>query len=112
MPQKLNYFRETASQTAGPYVHIGLAPGAAGFELFEKELGQDIVGPNAKGERITITGRVLDGTGSPVRDVLLETWQANSAGSMPMTKIHDITRWNRGFQAGDVLSPISTAVNS
>ena len=80
MPQNLNYLRETASQTAGPYVHIGLAPGAAGFELFEKELGQDIAGPNAKGERITITGRVLDGTGSPVRDVLLETWQANAAG--------------------------------
>ena len=80
MPQNLNYLRETASQTAGPYVHIGLAPGAAGFELFEKELGQDIAGPNAKGERITITGRVLDGTGSPVRDVLLETWQANASG--------------------------------
>lgn len=80
MPQTLNYLRETASQTAGPYVHIGLAPGAAGFKLFETELGQDITGPNAIGERIIITGRVLDGTGSPVRDVLLETWQANSAG--------------------------------
>ena len=45
MTQNLNYLRETASQTAGPYVHIGLAPGAAGFELFEKELGQDIAGP-------------------------------------------------------------------
>ena len=30
MPQKLDYLKETASQTAGPYVHIGLAPGAAG----------------------------------------------------------------------------------
>ena len=27
--------RETASQTAGPYVHIGLAPRVAGFEVFE-----------------------------------------------------------------------------
>ena len=27
MPQELNYLRETASQTAGPYVHIGMAPG-------------------------------------------------------------------------------------
>ena len=26
MPQPLTYLRETASQTAGPYVHIGLAP--------------------------------------------------------------------------------------
>ncbi|MVY05991.1 protocatechuate 3,4-dioxygenase subunit alpha, partial [Escherichia coli] len=25
------YLPETASQTAGPYVHIGLAPDAAGF---------------------------------------------------------------------------------
>ena len=30
------YLPETASQTAGPYVHIGLAPDAAGFHIFEK----------------------------------------------------------------------------
>ena len=53
-----DYLRETASQTAGPYVHIGLAPGAAGFKLFEKELGTDIAGPNAEGERITVEGIV------------------------------------------------------
>jgi protocatechuate 3,4-dioxygenase, alpha subunit len=80
MPQPLNYLRESASQTAGPYVHIGLAPGAAGFEIFEQELGTDIAGPNAKGERITVEGMVIDGTGTPVRDVLLEIWQANAAG--------------------------------
>jgi protocatechuate 3,4-dioxygenase beta subunit len=27
MPQSLHYLKETPSQTAGPYVHIGLAPG-------------------------------------------------------------------------------------
>jgi protocatechuate 3,4-dioxygenase alpha subunit len=26
---------ETPSQTAGPYVHIGLIPAQAGFEIFE-----------------------------------------------------------------------------
>ena len=57
MPQTLNYLRETASQTAGPYVHIGLAPGAAGFEIFENELGGDIAGPNAAGERVRVEGR-------------------------------------------------------
>lgn len=31
-----DYLAETASQTAGPYVHIGLAPDAAGFHIFEK----------------------------------------------------------------------------
>lgn len=80
MPQKLDYLRETASQTAGPYVHIGLAPGAAGFDIYRQELGQDIVGPNAGGERIRVEGLVIDGMGSPVKDVLLEVWQANAEG--------------------------------
>ena len=34
--------RETASQTAGPYVHIGLAPQAAGFDIFERNVGPDL----------------------------------------------------------------------
>ncbi len=74
------YLRETPSQTAGPYVHIGLAPGAAGFDIYQQELGWDIAGPNAAGERIRIEGVVVDGTGSPVKDVLIEAWQANSQG--------------------------------
>ena len=80
MVQRLDYLHETASQTAGPYVHIGLAPGAAGFDIYERELGWDIAGPNAAGERIRVEGLVIDGTGSPVKDVLLEVWQANAAG--------------------------------
>ena len=80
MPQELNYLKETPSQTAGPYVHIGLAPGAAGFDIYKQELGWDIAGPNAKGERIRVEGVVIDGTGSPIKDVLLEAWQANADG--------------------------------
>ncbi|MFD0979420.1 protocatechuate 3,4-dioxygenase subunit alpha [Tropicimonas aquimaris] len=80
MVQKLDYLKETPSQTAGPYVHIGLAPGAAGFEIYDKELGWDIAGPNAKGERIRVEGIVIDGIGSPIKDVLLEAWQANADG--------------------------------
>lgn len=83
MVQELDYLRETASQTAGPYVHIGLAPGAAGFDIYDRELGWDIAGSNAKGERIRVEGLVLDGTGSPVKDVVLEVWQANAAGHYP-----------------------------
>ncbi|SIT08352.1 protocatechuate 3,4-dioxygenase subunit alpha [Paracoccus saliphilus] len=80
MPQKLDYLRETASQTAGPYVHIGLAPGAAGFDIYGQELGRDIAGPNARGERIRVEGLVIDGMGSPVKDALVEVWQANADG--------------------------------
>ena len=80
MVQQLTYLKETASQTAGPYVHIGLIPAMAGFDIFEKNFTNVLVGPNTKGERITLEGRVLDGTGTPLRDVLLEIWQANAAG--------------------------------
>lgn len=80
MPQELHYLKETASQTAGPYVHIGLAPGAAGFDIYKRELGHDIAGPNAKGERIRVEGLVIDGMGAPIKDVMLEVWQANADG--------------------------------
>ena len=80
MAQPLSYLKETASQTAGPYVHIGLIPDMAGFDIFEKNFGNVLADPNTRGERITIEGRVLDGTGTPLRDVLLEIWQANAAG--------------------------------
>lgn len=32
------------------------------------------------GERIVVTGRVVDGRGRPVRNTLVEIWQANAAG--------------------------------
>ncbi len=83
MVQPLPYLKESASQTAGPYVHIGLAPGDAGFDIYAQELGRDITGPNAQGARITVTGTVTDGTGAPVKDVLIEVWQANAAGIYP-----------------------------
>ena len=72
--------RETASQTAGPYVHIGLAPKAAGFDIFENNFGNVLTTPQTQGERIRIEGIVRDGSGTPVRDVLLEIWQANAQG--------------------------------
>jgi len=72
--------RETASQTAGPYVHIGLAPNAAGFDIFEKNFGPVLTTPETKGERIRIEGTVIDGSGTLVRDVLVEIWQANAQG--------------------------------
>ena len=72
--------RETASQTAGPYVHIGLAPSAAGFDIFEKNFGNVLAGPKTQGEKIRIEGRVFDGIGTVLKDVLIEIWQANADG--------------------------------
>jgi len=80
MSNELNYLKETASQTAGPYVHIGLAPAQAGFDIFENNFSNVLVNDATKGERIIIEGRVLDGSGTPIRDVLVEIWQANADG--------------------------------
>jgi protocatechuate 3,4-dioxygenase alpha subunit len=83
MPQSLDYLKESPSQTAGPYVHIGLAPAAAGFSIYRQDLGQDIAGPDAPGERIRVEGIVYDGTGVAVRDALIEIWQADANGILP-----------------------------
>jgi protocatechuate 3,4-dioxygenase, alpha subunit len=80
MAGKFGAFRETPSQTAGPFVHIGLAPGTAGLDIAPRELGRVIAGPQCKGARIRVEGRVLDGNGDPVTDVLIEVWQADAAG--------------------------------
>jgi protocatechuate 3,4-dioxygenase alpha subunit len=111
MPQQLTYLRETASQTAGPYVHIGLAPGAAGFQIFDQELGTDIAGPNAKGERIRVEGLVIDGTGAPVKDVLIEVWQANAAGIYPHPADKRAGEVEAGFRGwGRVISDFDTGL--
>lgn len=77
---RLEIPRETASQTAGPYVHIGLAPRAAGFDIFENNFGPVLVSEQTKGERVRIEGRVFDGIGTVLKDVLVEIWQANAEG--------------------------------
>jgi len=111
MSQPLDYLKETPSQTAGPYVHIGLAPGAAGFEIFETELGRDIAGPNAAGERIRIEGTVFDGTGAPMKDVLIETWQANAAGIHPHPADPRVSEVEAGFRGwGRVISDFDTGL--
>ena len=72
--------KESSSQTAGPYVHIGLIPHQAGFDIFEKNFSHILVGPDTVGERIRIEGRIFDGLGALARDVLVEIWQANADG--------------------------------
>ena len=80
MVQALNYLAETPSQTAGPYVHIGLIPHQAGFDIFERNFSNDLTALETRGERIRIEGTVFDGAGAPIRDALVEIWQANADG--------------------------------
>jgi protocatechuate 3,4-dioxygenase, alpha subunit len=64
----------TPSQTIGPFFHVGL----------KWEEGQRVAFATT-GEKITLTGRVYDGAGSPVSDALIETWQAGPDGKPPAT---------------------------
>ncbi len=81
MVQDLGYLKESPSQTAGPYVHIGCTPNFAGITgVYEADLGATMVNDRALGERITVRGRVIDGAGVPLKDALVEIWQADAAG--------------------------------
>ena len=81
MVQSLNTLKESASQTAGPYVHIGCTPNFLGMDgVYPEDLGRAMVNDKTKGERITVTGRVIDGTGTPLKDALIEIWQADADG--------------------------------
>jgi protocatechuate 3,4-dioxygenase alpha subunit len=82
MVQPLNYLKESPSQTAGPYVHIGCTPNFVGIEgVFDTDLGSGpLVNAHTRGERITVRGYVYDGLGTPLKDALVEIWQADADG--------------------------------
>jgi len=60
----------TASQTAGPFLHIGL----------DWLVNDNLAGPGVSGERFVIEGRIVDADGNGVGDALIEIWQANAHG--------------------------------
>ena len=60
----------TASQTVGPFFHLGLA----------RPEWADLTRHDPAGERIVVEGRVLDGDAAPVPDAMIEVWQANAEG--------------------------------
>lgn len=62
----------TPGQTIGPFY---------GFAL-PVERGADLVPPGSPGS-IRVHGTVIDGTGAPVPDALLEIWQADAHGVVP-----------------------------
>ncbi|SFG52182.1 protocatechuate 3,4-dioxygenase, alpha subunit [Palleronia marisminoris] len=93
----LEYPKETPSQTAGPFVHIGMMPRVAGFEVFETELGQVPAAEGVPGTRITIEGRVLDGTGTPIKDALLEIWHADAEGRYAHPEDPRVNEVHEGF---------------
>lgn len=102
MVQELHRLKETPSQTAGPYVHIGLTPNYCDIRgVYDGDLGTAMVNDQTLGERITVRGRILDGADTLVRDAIAEIWQADSAGlynspsEMRGTADPNFTGWGR-----------------
>ncbi len=63
---------QSTSQTIGPFFSIGMS-----YDLHQ------MVTDATLGERITIRGRVIDGTGNGVDDAVIEIWQADANGIYP-----------------------------
>ncbi|HEY6585391.1 MAG TPA: protocatechuate 3,4-dioxygenase subunit beta [Gaiellaceae bacterium] len=71
----------TESELTGPaYGHESI--GDLDHDLTRQHAGEPL------GERIIVTGQVLDSAGKPVRSALIEIWQANAAGRYH----HDVDR--------------------
>jgi protocatechuate 3,4-dioxygenase beta subunit len=71
--EPLVYLPHTVSETTGPQLG-DLRPGPLDHDLTRQHAGEPV------GERITVSGRLLDGDGRPIRHSLVEIWQANAAG--------------------------------
>lgn len=100
MVQAQHRLKESPSQTAGPYVHIGCTPNHCGIAgVYAQDLGATMLDEQAKGERIAIRGRVIDGAGAPLRDAMVEIWQADAAGlyNSPQEKRGEADRHFSGF---------------
>jgi protocatechuate 3,4-dioxygenase alpha subunit len=67
----------TPSQTAGPFLHLGLT---------DTRSVARVAGEGVRGERVWLTFRVLDGDGAPVPDAMIELWQADSEGEYASRK--------------------------
>jgi protocatechuate 3,4-dioxygenase, beta subunit len=71
--QPLIFLPHTLSEVTGPvFGHSDIHPGDNELTVQHAE--------EPLGERIIVSGRVLDGNGHPVSNSLIEVWQANAAG--------------------------------
>ncbi len=68
----------TPSQTVGPYFAYGLTP--RGAYAWSDLCINNLVTPDAAGERIRIEGQVRDGNGAEINDAMIEIWQADAHG--------------------------------
>ena len=76
----------TPSQTVGPFFAYGLTPKGRcewdpnGSYSWKETVGDNLITPDATGQKIRIEGRITDGDGVQINDAMIEIWQADSQG--------------------------------
>jgi protocatechuate 3,4-dioxygenase, beta subunit len=72
--QPLVHLPHTVTELTGPQLGSERVTAELDHDLTRQHEGEPL------GERIVVGGRVLDGDGRPLRNTLVEIWQANAAG--------------------------------
>jgi len=88
----------TPAQTIGPFAAPVMTPNEPGKVNYawRQLVGNDLVTPDAVGDRIRIEGRMLDGDDAPVDGILFEIWQADGRGRYAHPR--DPNRSNAAFK--------------
>jgi protocatechuate 3,4-dioxygenase beta subunit len=81
--QPLVYLPQGITEVTGPQLGSSRFLGEADNDLTRQHAAEPL------GERITVSGRVFDTEGKPLRGTLVEVWQANAAGRY----LHKWDRW-------------------
>ena len=82
--------KQTPSQTVGPFFHDALVSKDCNI----------LVNEQTRGQRIRISGKVLDGEGVPIPDALVEIWHGDRNGIYPHPhdpRVGDLDEDFRGF---------------
>ena len=75
----MSAWKQTPSQTVGPYFAYGLTAQQYNYPHTAVADGA-MAGEDVEGERIRLEGRVFDGDGATVPDAMIEIWQADAQG--------------------------------
>lgn len=91
--------KETPSQTAGPYVHIGTLPHEAGLNVQTHNTPNNTM--LTEGTPISIRGVIRDGAGAAVKDAMVEIWQADAKGTYGHDGTIGWARSHTDFETGE-----------
>ncbi|MFN8354197.1 MAG: protocatechuate 3,4-dioxygenase subunit alpha [Spirosomataceae bacterium] len=73
-------YKQTPSQTVGPYFAYGLTPEQYRYE-FSSIADENLLGDDTPNQPIRIVGQVIDGAGVPIPDAMIELWQPDASGA-------------------------------